>query len=93
MLPGNLFQMTVSKTHSVKHAALKRVLEQLPDVPLYDLYFVVPEDIYPSFCAQQFVRADDASKTVAVFDTRMKRVQQWALCIPLHGPSTASVWP
>jgi len=93
MLPGNLFQMTVSKTHSVKHAALKRVLEQLPDVPLYDLYFVVPEDIYPSFCAQQFVRADDAGKTVTVFDTRVKGVQQWALCIPLHGPSTASLRP
>ena len=84
MLPGNLFQMTVSKTHSVKHAALKRVLEQLPDVSPYNLYFVVPEDIYPSFCAQQFVRADDASKTVTVLDARVKRVQQWALCISLH---------
>ena len=89
-LPGNLFQMTVSATHSIKHTALKRVLEQLPDVPRYDLYFVVPEDVYPSFSAQLYLRADDDNKAVAALDTRVKRVQQWALCISLKGPFAAS---
>jgi hypothetical protein len=88
-----MFQMTVSTTHSVKHMALKRVLEQLDGLPRYDLYFVVPEDIFPSFGAQLFVRADNDNKPVTVLDARVKRVQQWALCITLHGPSTASARP
>ena len=92
-LPGIMFQMTVSTTHSVKHTALKRVVEQLDDLPRYDLYFVVPEDIFPSFGAQLFVRADNDSKPVTVVDARVKRVQQWALCITLHGPSMASARP
>ncbi len=62
----------------------------LPDVPRYDLYFVVPEDVYPSFSAQLYLRADDDNKAVAALDTRVKRVQQWALCISLKGPFAAS---
>ena len=92
-LPDMMFQMTVSTTHSVKHTALTRVLEQLDDLPRYNLYFVVPEDIFPSFCAQLYVRADGDSKTVTVVDARVKRVKQWALCITLHGLPTASARP
>jgi hypothetical protein len=83
-LPGFLFQMTVSTTHNIKHAALKTVLAQLPDAPQYDLYFVVPEDIYHEYAAQKFVGTDD--KEMTNLDARVQRVQQWALCIPLHGP-------
>jgi hypothetical protein len=50
----------------------------------------VPEDVFPSISAQRYLRADDDNKAVAALDTRVKRVQQWALCISLKGKFAAS---
>ena len=84
MLPGSMFQMTVSLTHSIKYAALKSVLENMPDCPTYDLYFVIPEDIFPNFASQPIFHSDDETKTVTALDARVRRVKQWALCIRLE---------
>jgi hypothetical protein len=85
ILPRSLFQMTVSPSHPVKHAALTRVLDSMPDARCYDLYFVVPDDVYPQFVAvQPFVRSDDETTAVAALDARVQRVKQWALCVRLQ---------
>ena len=82
-LPAQLFQITVSASHSIKHAALDKVLAALPTSLRYDLFFVVPEDLFAAFRAQSYVGAD---KTVITrLSPLVQCVQQWALCLPLHG--------
>ena len=79
MLPGSLFQMTVSLTHPVKYAALKVVLDSMPDCSDYDLYFVVPDDVFPAFSSQSVIGSEDETAV----DARFRRLRQWALCIKL----------
>ena len=52
--------MTLSLSHDVKQAALSAVLQRLPDVPSYNLFFVVPEDIFTAFGARSYVTARGA---------------------------------
>lgn len=87
--PRQLFQMTVSAQHDVSHTGLTDVLAQLPDEPQYDLYFVVPGDIYAAFPLQAYMEKE---RVVTKLGARVQRVVQWALCIPLPGvPSAAAV--
>ena len=78
-LPGSLFQMTVSLSHAIKYTALKSVLESMPDCASYDLYFVVPEDIFKDFASQSIDGLD-----IKTPDARVLRVRQWALCIRIQ---------
>ena len=77
-LPGSLFQMTVSLMHPVKYAALKVVLDSMPDCSNYNLFFVVPDDVFPTFSSQSIVGSEETA-----VDARFRRLKQWALCIKL----------
>ncbi len=92
-LPGSLFQMTVSETHAIKHVPLKLVLKSMPDVPCYNLYFVVPDDIYPNFASQPFVRSNGRAMAVTALGTRVKRVKQWVLCVRIQSSSVSTQLP
>jgi hypothetical protein len=87
-LPNTLFQMTVSLSHPVKQAALAAVLQQLPEASSYELFFVVPEDIFGAFGAQNYLNARGGQ--AAQPDARVRRVVQAALCMPLHGAAPAA---
>ena len=54
--PGHLFQMTVSRTHTVNLDALEAAMRAL-GVKRAILYFVVPEDIFPDFKGYRIVPA------------------------------------
>ena len=82
-LPGSLFQMTVSLSHSINYTALKSVLESMPDCASYDLYFFVPEDIFSDFASQSIVGMDEAL-TMTTPNARVLCVRQWALCIRIQ---------
>ena len=85
-LPNQLFQMTVSLSHDVKQAALSAVLQQLPEARSYQLFFVVPEDVFHAFGAKNYVNAQGVK--AARLDDRVQRVIQAVLCMPLQGAAS-----
>ena len=79
-LPNNLFQMTVSHSHPTKSNGYKRVAQYMNTVPqqFFDLYFVVPPDVFTTFGKQPF-----HTKKKTVVKHPPNNVVQYALKLPL----------
>ena len=92
VLPSQLFQMTVSPKHGVSRAGLRRVLGLLPAAPRYDLFFVVPDELFDRLGIQRYDGGLGANRSAEQkqgmeLDDRMQRVVQWVLCIPFDARS------
>lgn len=73
--PGRMFQMTVSKKHSINCAGLKSASNAMRSKLAAKIYFVVPPDQYPHFKP----RPIDKGSGVA----ELSKIEQWVLKMPL----------
>jgi hypothetical protein len=89
VFPDKWFQMTVSQEHHVKHALVKRILDQVSKDDVR-LYFVVPPDVYDVIKWQPIINLDGKRTDIKSMPLFMKRVSQYALLLPL-GVSDASM--
>ena len=76
------FQMTVRKNHPISMLGLKTILSAIK-TERFELYFVVPKDVYDEPDAFQKVQSyKTQQKKTATGD--MKGVTQYVLCLPLE---------
>jgi len=80
ILPGcGTFQITVSKRHGIKQQGLSIVLGKLQHHPdNYNLYFVLPPEIYQTFVKPQPYKTLDNKNSQAI-PTNVQKVVQYAL--------------
>ncbi|KAF2078173.1 hypothetical protein CYY_000557 [Polysphondylium violaceum] len=93
--PNTLFQVTVSESHPPLMEKLTQIIQQLSvsvqpqkkkqkshqQNPMFHLYFVVPEDIYPIFTKQYYLTTKN---TQAVnLTTEVQQITQYALLLSL----------
>ncbi|PLW49689.1 hypothetical protein PCASD_02275 [Puccinia coronata f. sp. avenae] len=90
--PANLFQVTVSEQHAIKHQSLMKALGAVNKAqyqPSPRLYFVVPSDRYFTYKRQPYLKADGKVYTDRLGD--VGKVEQWALMIPTGRERPATV--
>lgn len=80
-LPDIWFQMTVSRSHPVKHALVRTILDHFSGN--VRLYFVVPPDIFDDFKWQPIVNLGGGQPSAV--PSFMNRVSQHVLRLPLGG--------
>ncbi len=73
--PNNAFQITVSRSHGMKHHGLDKVKKQLCCETLL-IYFVVLIDLYENFKKQVYLTANKATLIKSVTD-----MKQYVLCL------------
>ena len=78
---NKLFQMTVSSNHPVKTHGLEKVVSIGTDHDIYELYFVVPPEIWKNFTKQKYVNGDSTIRRKGGF---LSRVTQYVLEMPLN---------
>ena len=77
--------MTVSKSHPIKQNGINKVIGHLNELQNEkkgaDLYFAVPDEIYPTFNKQKFQtkQGNDAKRT----PPNVHSIKQYSLKIPL----------
>ncbi|PLW37705.1 hypothetical protein PCANC_17147 [Puccinia coronata f. sp. avenae] len=90
--PANLFQVTVSEQHAIKHQGLMKALGAVNKAQYQlspRLYFVVPSDRYFTYKRQPYLKADGKVYTDRLGD--VGKVEQWALMIPTGSERPATV--
>lgn len=90
--PANLFQVTVSEQHAIKHHGLMKALGAVNKAQYQlspRLYFVVPSDRYFTYKRQPYLKADGKVYTDRLGD--VGKVEQWALMIPTGSERPATV--
>ena len=86
LAPSSIFQVTISKDHSVKQAHLEEIVQNI----LADgkprklrLYFIVPSDIYDDFPLQNLLNVD-GKKAQKVPKVIREYVTQWAVKLDIN---------
>lgn len=77
--PKSVFQMTVSKKHSIRVGGLKTVRKFLKQTPI-NFFFVVPEDIFECFPYQKYINKDKRQSK----DKVINHFKQWVMSVPCN---------
>lgn len=82
--PNVAFQMTVSHKHTI-HVDIDNVVEfcQVPGDRDFQLYIVVPEDIFPTFLKKQNC-VGSYNKPCPNIPPAVHKSRQYVLCTPLN---------
>ncbi|CAG8785327.1 17206_t:CDS:1, partial [Dentiscutata erythropus] len=76
-----LFQMTVSSNHPIKVHGLENVMNIGTSHGSYELYFVVPPDVWDDFTKQNYINLDDTDRKKLGC---LSQITQYVLEMPLY---------